>query len=198
LESAQLACNPFGFLYYSYVIMQIPRGYSRIPGLSQAVDGRRMIATLGRSFLSAHEFFWANIGRILIGGSVAVGYVALLKLSSCWLPKILRPPAGWALFFRSRRSRNRRGWPLRLLIDTLGWRSSLFVSGLITFGCTLLTWWIVRDDPAAKGYRSFAPQTLRKAACVPISECLPGLGTILQYRNTWLLFFSPGGVVGQF
>jgi len=185
--------------YYSYVIMQIPTGVLADSwGPRKLLTAGGMIAALGAIIFSlAHEFFWANLGRILIGGSVAVGYVALLKLSSCWLPqKFYALAAGLALFFGVGGAVT-AGVPLRLLIDTFGWRSSLFVSGLITFGCTLLTWWIVRDDPAAKGYRSFAPQTPSESGPVSISGMFTGLGTILQYRNTWLLFFSPGGVVGS-
>jgi MFS family permease len=185
--------------YYSYVIMQIPTGVLADSwGPRKLLTAGGMIAAVGAIIFSlASEFFWANIGRALIGGSVAVGYVALLKLSSRWLPqKLYALAAGLALFFGVGGA-VAAGVPLRLLMDAFGWRSSLFASGLITLGCTLLTWWIVRDDPAAKGYRSFAPQTPSESGPVPLSGMFTGLGTILQYRNTWLLFFSPGGVVGS-
>jgi MFS family permease len=185
--------------YYSYVVMQIPTGVLADSwGPRKLLTAGGIVAAGGAIIFSlAHEFFWANIGRVLIGGSVAVGYVALLKLSSRWLPqKFYALAAGVALVFGVGGAVT-AGVPLRLLIDNFGWRSSLFASGLVTFGCTLLTWWIVRDDPAAKGYRSFAPQTPSENAPAPLSGTFTGLGTIFQYRNTWLLFFSPGGVVGS-
>ncbi len=157
-----------------------------------------MVAAAGMILFSlAPDFLWANIGRALIGGSVAVGYVVLLKLSSRWLPpRFYALAAGLALFFGVLGAVI-AGVPLRLLIDIFGWRDSLLASGLIAFAGAWLAWGVVRDDPQAKGYRSYAAPQALDSRPARSSGAFSGLGTIFRFRNTWLLFLAPGGVVGS-
>ncbi len=185
--------------YFSYVIMQVPTGVLADSwGPRKLLTAGGIVAGLGTLLFSlAGEYLWANIGRALIGGSVAVGFVALLKLSSRWFPpRLYALTAGLALFFGVLGAVT-AGVPLRLLIDAFGWRHTFFVSGLITLGFTLTNWWIVRDDPEVKGFKSYGPQTSSESRSGAPYRPFSGLGTILKYRNTWLLFLSPGGVVGS-
>lgn len=185
--------------YYSYVVLQIPTGVLADSwGPRKLLTAGGTVAAAGTILFSlAPDFFWANIGRALIGGSVGVGYVVLLKLSSRWLPpRFYALAAGLALFFGVLGAVT-AGVPLRLLIDTFGWRPSLLASGLITLAGALLAWAVVRDDPQAKGYRSYAPPQAPDSQPVRSPGAFSGLKTIFQYRNTWLLFLAPGGVVGS-
>jgi MFS family permease len=185
--------------YYSYVILQIPTGVLADSwGPRKLLVAGGMVAAAGTILFSlAPDFFWANVGRALIGGSVGVGFVVLLKLSSRWLPpKLYALAAGLALFFGILGA-VAAGVPLRLLIDAFGWRASLFASGLLTFAGALLARGIVRDDPQAKGYRSYVPPPAPDSRSERSSPALSGVKTIFRYRNTWLLFLAPGGVVGS-
>jgi MFS family permease len=185
--------------YFSYVILQIPTGF-----LADSWGPRKLLTAGGMGaaagtilFSLAPDFLWANIGRTLIGGSVGVGYVALLKLSSRWLPpRFYALAAGLALFFGVLGAVT-AGVPLRLLIDTFGWRPSLFASGLVPFAGALFAWGIVRDDPQPMGYRSHAASLPPDFQPGRFSGVFSGLGTIFRYRNTWLLLLAPGGVVGS-
>ena len=63
--------------FYSYVAMQIPTGLiaDRV-GPRRLLIGGIIISTLGAIlFALAPSLFWAGLGRFLIGGSVAVGFV---------------------------------------------------------------------------------------------------------------------------
>ena len=185
--------------YYSYVVLQIPTGVLADSwGPRKLLTAGGTVAAAGTILFSlAPDFFWANIGRALIGGSVGVGYVVLLKLSSRWLPpRFYALAAGLALFFGVLGAVT-AGVPLRLLIDTFGWRPSLLASGLITLAGALLAWAVVRDDPQAKGYRSYAPPQAPDSQPARSPGAFSGLKTIFRYRNTWLLFLAPGGVVGS-
>ena len=69
--------------FYSYVAMQIPTGI-----LADRWGPRRLltlgtlIAAIGAvMFALAPDFAWAAAGRLLIGGSVAVAFVCLLKVA---------------------------------------------------------------------------------------------------------------------
>lgn len=58
-----------------------------------------------------------------------------------------------------------------------------------------LIWFAVRDWPQEKGYPGFTEKIPTK---IPLSwsNIYQGLLTVLEYRNTWLLFIIPGGIVG--
>ena len=80
--------NLSAFYFYSYVAMQVPTG------LLADHWGPRRLLTLGAAvaglgtllFAMAQDAAWANFGRLMIGGSVAVAFVGMLKLAGHWLP----------------------------------------------------------------------------------------------------------------
>jgi MFS family permease len=53
--------------------------------------------------------------------------------------------------------------------------------------------WLVRDDPAERGYRSQFAGALAAAVRPSVWQ---GLAQVLRYRNTWLIFLAPQGVTG--
>jgi nitrate/nitrite transporter NarK len=59
-----------------------------------------------------------------------------------------------------------------------------------------LAWALVRNDPADRGFASFAPPALRQRDKTSIRKILSGFRHVFQYRNTWLIFFAQGGIVG--
>ena len=187
--------NLSAFYFYSYVAMQAPTGI-----LADRLGPRRLLAVGalvaglgGLIFGLAPTMFWACVGRLLIGGSVAVAFVGMLKLASHWFaPRQFALAAGMALFcgiigavFA--------GVPLRLVVNLVGWRPIMLVSALVTLGVALAIWFFVRDDPAEKGYLSYATSVSDSG---PKGSVLQGLKEIFRYRNTWLLCLIPGGVVG--
>ena len=190
--------NLSAFYFYSYVAMQVPTG------LLADHWGPRRLLTLGAAvtgvgsliFAFAADAGWANFGRLMIGGSVAVAFVGMLKLAGHWLPpKKYALATGMALFcgiigavFA--------GVPLRLLVDAFGWRPMMAASALVAFLVALGVWWLVRDDPQEKGYASYAPAH-DDASPAPADSVLSGIGKVLRYRNTWLLYLVPGAVVGS-
>ena len=187
--------NLSAFYFYSYVAMQTPTGI-----LADRLGPRRLLSMGalvagigGLIFGLAPTMAWAGLGRLLIGGSVAVAFVGLLKLASHWFaPRQFALATGMALFcgiigavFA--------GVPLRLLVNTVGWRPVMTVSGLITLIVAIAIWWFVRDDPGEKGYQSFSPTITGETSQYSI---IAGIKKIFHYRNTWLLCLIPGGVVG--
>ena len=91
MEEFELTATALGNLsavyFYSYVAMQIPTGI-----LADSWGPRRLlvwgglVAGLGTLlFALAPGLGWANLGRLLVGGSVAVAFVSMLKLAMHWL-----------------------------------------------------------------------------------------------------------------
>ena len=187
--------NLSAFYFYSYVAMQIPTGV--------IADrwGPRKLLTLGAGvaavgsalFALAPNVWWANAGRLLIGGSVAVAFVSMLKLATHWFaPRQFALASGMALFMGVVGGVF-AGVPLRMLVDAFGWRAVMGVSALLTAVLCAAIWLRVRDDPQDAGYTSHYAGDHR---AIHETSILRGLMEVLSYRNTWLLLLTPGGPAG--
>ena len=183
--------NLSAFYFYSYVAMQIPTGIlaDRL-GPRRLLTAGAVVAGLGTAvFAMAQDVSIANLGRLLIGASVGVAFVAMLKLAGHWMPPrqyalssgiALAVGVFGAVF---------AGAPLRLLVDEFGWRSVMGLSAAMTLLVAVATWLMVRDDPSERGYRSYFEGTHGAAK---ETRLLDGLKEVLRYRNVVLLFFIPG------
>jgi MFS family permease len=182
--------NLSAFYFYSYVAMQIPTGIlaDRF-GPRKLLTAGAVVAAFGTAvFAMAFDVMWANIGRLLIGASVGVAFVAMLKLASHWMP-----PRRFALTSAVALAVGAfgavcAGAPLRLLVNEFGWRNVMWASAAITLALAIVTWWLVRDDPEARHYRSYAVATAHHTE----TKILAGLIEVLRYRNVVLLFVIPG------
>ena len=186
-----------GLYFYSYVAMQIPTGIlADTLGPRKLLTAGCLVAGAGTLLFSMSTgFFSAGLGRLLIGGSVAVAFVGLLKLTSSWFPKHFYGfVAGNALSIGLIGAVT-AGPPLRLLVDTFSWRPVIVVSGIITLLLGALIWVVVRNYPRERGYMDYiASDTGSQTA--PSSRFRDNFVKVLQFRNTWLLFIIPGGTVG--
>jgi len=189
--------NLSAFYFYSYVAMQIPTGI-----LADRWGPRRLL-TLGEllaavgavMFALAPGIAWASAGRLLIGGSVAVAFVGLLKVAANWFaPHRFALVTGLALFFGIIGAVF-AGTPLRILVDDYGWRNVVLFSAAATIAVGIGTWLFVRDHPHEKGFRDFA-RTTSTSGLKTGTGIIAGVCQVFAYRNTALLFIIPGGIVG--
>ena len=188
--------NLSAFYFYSYVAMQIPTGI-----IADRWGPRRLltvgagVAALGTFlFAFAPTIFWANAGRLLIGASVAVAFVSMLKLATRWFrPEQFALASGIALFCGVCGGVV-AGVPLRLLVESFGWRPVMVVTAIVTAALCLAIFLFVRDDPSERGYASHAPAPA--AGGTHHGSVWHGLMQVLSYRNTWILVIVPIGVAG--
>ncbi len=99
--SAAALGNLSALYFYSYVAMQIPTGIlADIWGPRRLLTAGALVAGLGSlMFAFSSDIGLAGIGRLLIGGSVAVTFVSMLKLAHHWfLPRQFALASGMALF----------------------------------------------------------------------------------------------------
>jgi nitrate/nitrite transporter NarK len=183
--------NLSAFYFYSYVAMQIPTGILADrwgPRVLLMVGAG--VATLGTLvFALAPTLFWANMGRLLIGASVGVAFVSMLKLASHWmLPRQFALASGMALFVGVIGAAA-AGAPLRILVDAFGWRHVMTASAVVTLLLTVIIALVVRDDPQDRGYRSYFEGRHDEQASL-----FTGFREVFRYRNTALLFFVPGAI----
>lgn len=187
--------NLSAFYFYSYVAMQIPTGV--------LVDhwGPRRVLTVGAAiaacgtllFAIPADFAWVGLGRLLIGASVGVAFVAMLKLSTHWFAAShFAALAGGSLACGIIGAVS-AGAPLRLAADAFGWRNVMIAAAAITGVLAVVIWLAVRDDPRERGYRSHVPDA---HAAGPGHSMLGGVARVLRSRNMWQLFIINGGVTG--
>lgn len=187
--------NLSAFYFYAYVAMQIPTGVMADRfGPRRVLAGGAGVAALGSLlFAFAPDFGWAGVGRLLVGASVAVAFVSTLKLASHWFPpQKYALASGMALFFGVVGG-VMAGVPLRLLVESFGWRGVMGSAGIFAALLCVAVWWLVRDDPAERGYASHHQNAGAHHGHAPI---LAGLIETLSYRNIWLLMLAPIGFSG--
>jgi len=182
--------------FYSYWLMQIPTGI-----LADRIGPRRLLTagavgcTAGALVCGlAPNAFWAGAGRLLIGATVSVSFVVTLKLAAHWFPPRAFAMISGIALLAGIAGALLAGVPLRLAVEAVGWRPAILASAAASAGLALLLWAVVRDDPAERGFRSWAEAasgTARRR-----SRPLDDLGEVLRIRNIRLLVFIPAGPVG--
>jgi len=181
--------------FYSYVAIQVPTG--------MLVDryGPRRILALGAAgaaagallFAGTEAFALVGAGRLLIGASAGVAFVAMMKLSTHWFhPSRFALVAGLALGTGMVGAVS-AGAPLRWLADLFGWRGVMLAAAAATAALAVAIWMLVRDDPRERGYASYLPAAHHDA---PAHSMTGGLARVLASRNVLLVCFMNGGVSG--
>ena len=186
------------FYFYAYVAMQIPTGVlGDLWGPRRILAGGAGVAALGAIIFGlAPSLAWAGLGRLLIGGSVAVAFVLLLKLSVHWFPpRRYALISGLALLCGVLGAVS-AGVPLRLMVAAFGWRPLMVASGGFTLVLAGLIWVFVRDDPSARGFQSHRPPSEEGGAGSKPPGPLTGLARVAASRNVWLLSLGPSGICG--
>lgn len=190
--------NLSAFYFYFYVAMQIPIG-----ALTNSWGPRKLLvcgavsAAVGQFlFGSTSSFALACVGRAIIGGSTAVGWLVILRLAAHWFPqRRFALLSGLGLFFGNLGALFAQV-PLRLGVEYFGWRGTAVASAALILAVGILAWFIVRDDPAEKGLESYAPQALRQPDKVTAGSILRSLRSVFSHRNAWLILITQGGLVG--
>jgi MFS family permease len=189
--------NFTAFYFYSYFLMQVPTGIlADYWGPRKLLAAGALIAAAGTLlFASADSIVPANIGRLLIGGAVGVAYVAILRLATRWFdPRFYATLGGLALFCGVGGAVS-AGVPLHFLVARFGWRPVMFFSAIVLLFIGAAIWMIIRDDPAERGYRSFAPP--EPEAVFSLTALRNDLVMVCRYRNTWVLSLVGSGLTGS-
>ncbi len=190
--------NLSAFYFYFYVAMQIPVG-----ALTNSWGPRKLLvwgaisAALGQFLFGAtSSFALACVGRAIIGGSTAVGWLVVLRLAAHWFPnKRFAMVSGLGLFFGNLGALFAQV-PLRLGVEYFGWRGTALASSAIILAIGILAWLVVRDDPKEKGFESYAASALQQHEKATFSGMFRGLQRVFTFRNTWLIMIAQGGMVG--
>jgi MFS family permease len=188
--------NLSAFYFYAYVAMQIPTGLlaDRWGPRKLLALGTAVAAAGGALFALAPSLAWAGAGRLLVGGSIGVGFVSMLKLSSHWIAPRQFALVSGLLLMMGLTGATFAGVPLRLAVDAYGWRDVMAGFAALTAVLAALLWLFLRDDPTERGYVShFHGKNEAPHEHAPI---LHSLAEVLSYGNIWLLALVPVGFSG--
>jgi nitrate/nitrite transporter NarK len=89
--------------------------------------------------------------------------------------------------------------PLRMAIETFTWRPVALASGGIILAIAFLAVIFVKNDPTELGYLSYGPDISKlpkRSALAGLKAGWEGFKGVFRYKNTWLIFFAQGGIVG--
>ncbi len=168
--------------FYGYLIMQIPTGF-----LSDTL-GIKITAIIGTTLSSVGTLCFAlavnplmlYIGRSFMGFGIATVFVCILKFQLAWMPsRIIGTMTGLSCFLGMLGGVAAQS-PLAWLIQSIGWRESMFSVGCASFINLLLIILFVKDSPHGRS-KSISNQE-QKSTDIVLSKALK---SILYNPATW-------------
>jgi sugar phosphate permease len=196
IRAAQLGSFSAAY-FYAYLAMQIPTGLLVDSlGARRLLIGGSVLAALGTMMFGAtSSLAVASIGRAIVGGATAVGWVVTLKLATHWFPASRFAVLSGLGLFMGNMGALVAQVPLRMAVEQFGWRTVAIGSASVVLAVGAAAWMFVANDPADRDLQSYAPRELQRGQISPLAMAR-SFGRIFRYRNTWLIFLAQGGFVG--
>lgn len=201
--AADLALTPAvlgaanGMFFAALLVAQIPVGIA----LDRAGPRRTVAALTGLAVLGAAWQAFATDGatllaaRFLLGLGSAASFMAAVVLCARWHSGAAMTLALSRVFAVSQMGILLAGAPLAGLAGLLGWRGALGASAVLTAGCGLLWWRLVRDDPPDRPPPFRETETLKEALLGQVSIWrLPGLARVLSMH--FVAYAAAATVIG--
>ncbi len=180
--------------FYPYVLLQVPLG-----ALLQSLGTRLLLslalglAAIGSLLFGLAETLWlAYFGRILIGIGCSVGFLGSLALATRW-----HPPHRYALLaglsmFMGMMSGMLAQKPLAFLIESIGWRHTMFILAAAGFGFALLVAVFIRNAPE-KASQQDAKIAQEKTDWAGLWQSLK---IVLKRKDVWKIAFVAAAMSG--
>jgi sugar phosphate permease len=183
--------------FYAYIAMQIPTGvFVDSWGARKLLIAGSLAAAAGTCLFGlTSSYTLASIGRLIVGGATAVGWVVTLKLSTHWFPRERFAMLSGIGLMMGNVGALVAQVPLRMAVEQFGWRAVAVGSAAVVIAVGAAAWALVANDPRDKGFRSHAPEALQRTH-LTVGQLVREFPTIFTYRNTWLIFLAQGGFVG--
>jgi sugar phosphate permease len=184
--------------FWVYTAMQVPTGVLVDTfGVRRVVVFGGLVAGTGSIlFGSAASLGAAALGRLLVGLGVSFTFLAILKINALW--------------FRERHFATMTGFTILLgnlgavasaapLVWVLGfatWREVFVAAGVLALVLAMLSWFLIRDNPAHAGLPSM--RELDGLAPHPphLGHWWHGLTEVVRNRHTWPGFWPALGIAG--
>ena len=146
MDSFHLTAARAGFLagsyYYVYVLLQTPAGFltDRFGPRILLAFGCLLCSVGCFLFSSAHTFLYAEIGRLLMGGSLSFAFVGMVYITATMLPSNL-----FSLMLGLAEMLAIAGVVISEIflahtLNIIGWRNFIFQCGLVAIILGILSW----------------------------------------------------------
>lgn len=186
--------------FYIYMLTQIPTGI-----LVDTLGPRRMltvggiVAGVGSILFGIAETVTAvTIGRLLVGLGVSVTFIAMLKLHAAWYhDRHFGTITGLSILLGNLGALLATA-PLAWVLTQTSWRIVFESVGILSLAIAVLTWFLVRNNPAEVGLPSMRQLDGQEAHPEHTDHWLEGLRTVLRNRATWPAFWVNLGLAGAF
>jgi MFS family permease len=164
------------FYFYAYASIQLPVGM-----LTDRYGPRKLMsfaaalcALASVGFAMSDSLFAASLGRLLIGGTVAFGFVGTLAIAGYWFK-----PSQYAMLAGLLQTVGMSGAifgqaPLRQVVESIGWRATMGWLGAIAVVLSILLFLLVPHR---------TPEQKNREVRVGI---LDGLKSVSSNSQTWL------------
>ncbi len=173
---------------YAYSSMQIPVGTLLDKfGPRRLLISATILCIVGAViFATAENVLVASASRFLIGLGSAFGFLSCMKVGALWFPaEKISLIVGLTLFMGTFGAMA-GAFPLSFLVDSLGWRQTLW----ITAALGLFTLFIIIRNVKANPPDKLSKYILQHhAGGIEKLSILEGFKVILQKRQTWLVAF---------
>ncbi len=169
------------FYYYIYAPMQIPVGVlTDRYGARKLLAFAALVAGVGTLLFTLSEHYYvAAIGRFLMGGGSAFGFVGMVYVCSHWFPVAKRGILiGLANTIGMLGAIMGQG-PLRLGINLFGWRGALGTLGGFGLILSAVIYLFLRNDPPEVEKQN---QKLK----APHQKLLHNLAIVIRNKYTWI------------
>lgn len=185
-----------GAFFYGFAFMQIP-----ISLVLDRVGPRRLIAGLSLLGISGALVFSFSealatgvLGRLLLGAGMACNLMGALKLLTLWFGPLHFATLSGIVFSIGTMGNMAATTPFVMLVEQMGWRSSVRLIAAINFVLVAAFYLFVRDTPhqASSSVRS-------ERQMVPdLRQAFSNLRLLLKNRNYWIISFGTSTSYGVF
>ncbi len=135
--------------FYAYALMQLPAGLlcDRF-GARACLTAAVCVCAISTLCLQAtDQFILASISRLAIGAASAFAFIGPLALSARWFPPEKQALITGCVQIMGCIGAVLAGKPIRMMIQTIGWRISLYYAGIFGIILTGLFFFILKDSP---------------------------------------------------
>lgn len=192
--------------FYMYAIMQIPSG-----ALADTLGARKTV-TIGASLAGLGSLVFglapalelAYLGRFLVGLGVSVIFIAAMKCQVSWFRAGEFGTVSGLLILAGNLGSITATTPVALVAQSLGWRASFMLIGIVTCAVAVAAWLWVRDHPSELGLPSpsgtGAPLAGDRPNPAPETKpsLLAGVWAVLRNRQTQAGFLVHFGTLGSY
>lgn len=138
-----------GFYFYSYTLMQIPSGllYDRL-NAKLIVFCASFITSLGALFFGlSEEFFYAAIGRVMLGLGSSFAFVGVLVIAYRWFSTSWFALMAGSAQFIAGFGALAGAFPLAFFVSKYSWRDSMIALGIFGILLAIVCLIFIKDRP---------------------------------------------------